>query len=179
MAAGMRHPLFLPAIAASIGLVGCISAPPPPPPRPAPVVVPAPPPPPKPVYEGDWRDWPLTPGDWTYRPAAGGSMALYGVAGVEPVLTIRCDGAGKSIVLTRRGSAPPAASMTVRTTSVTRALSMTIDGGMVAVRLPARDPLLDAIGFSRGRFVIEQPSLPTLVVPAWPEISRVIEDCRR
>jgi hypothetical protein len=46
-------------------------------------------------------------------------------------------------------------------------------------QLGAQDSLLDAMGYSRGRFIVEQAGLPTLVIPAWPEIERVIEDCRR
>ena len=42
----------------------------------------------------------------------------------------------------------------------------------------SNDELLDAMAFSRGRFVIEQAGAPTLVVPAYPEVGRVIEDCR-
>lgn len=42
----------------------------------------------------------------------------------------------------------------------------------------ARDPLLDAMAFSRGRFAIQSDGLPTLYVPSWPEIGRVLEDCR-
>ena len=48
----------------------------------------------------------------------------------------------------------------------------------VALALTASDPLLDAMGFSRGRFVIEQAGAAPLVVPAWAEIERVTEDCR-
>ena len=32
--------------------------------------------------------------------------------------------------------------------------------------------------FSKGRFAIETPGLATLYVPSYPEITRVIEDCR-
>jgi hypothetical protein len=46
------------------------------------------------------------------------------------------------------------------------------------VQLQARDPLLDQIAFSRGRFTIEAPGAAMLVIPAWPEAARVIEDCR-
>ena len=49
---------------------------------------------------------------------------------------------------------------------------------MVVAALPARDPLLDAIAFSRGRFAVEVAGLQTLYLPSWPEITRVIEDCR-
>jgi hypothetical protein len=49
---------------------------------------------------------------------------------------------------------------------------------VIAATLTARDALLDAMAFSRGRFAIETQSLPTLYVPSWPEVSKVIEDCR-
>jgi hypothetical protein len=34
------------------------------------------------------------------------------------------------------------------------------------------------MGYSRGRFIVEQSGLPTLVIPAYAEIERVTEDCR-
>jgi hypothetical protein len=42
----------------------------------------------------------------------------------------------------------------------------------------AYDPLLDAMAFSRGRVGLSALSLPTLIVPAWAEVARVVEDCR-
>jgi hypothetical protein len=44
--------------------------------------------------------------------------------------------------------------------------------------LPAADPLFDQMAFSRGRFTIAAEGLPMLVIPAWPEPARAIEDCR-
>ncbi len=82
-------------------------------------------------------------------------------------------------MLSVAGGAP--ASLTIRTTSLTRAVPVQPTGGVpaqVAAALAANDGLLDAMGFSRGRFVVEQPGAPTLVVPAWAEIERVTEDCR-
>jgi hypothetical protein len=38
--------------------------------------------------------------------------------------------------------------------------------------------LLDALANSRGRIGFAAGAEPPLVVPAWPEIARVIEDCR-
>jgi len=38
--------------------------------------------------------------------------------------------------------------------------------------------VLDQIAYSRGRFAIEIAGLEPLIVPAWPEVGRVIEDCR-
>lgn len=49
---------------------------------------------------------------------------------------------------------------------------------MLNADLSAYDPLLDAIIFSRGRIAVGIPGQPTLVLPAWAEAERVIEDCR-
>ena len=51
-------------------------------------------------------------------------------------------------------------------------------GSALTARLNPGDPVLDAMVFSRGRFAVEAPGTPLLVVPAWPEPARVIEDCR-
>jgi len=34
------------------------------------------------------------------------------------------------------------------------------------------------MAYSRGKFAIEVMGLEPLIVLAWPEVSRVIEDCR-
>ena len=153
--------LLLAGIAAS-----CTPAPPKPAPRPA-IVRPVPPPPAAPAPIGpDWRDWPLTPGTWSYRQDERGSLALFGIAGGDAALTLRCDRGARAIYLSRAGSA--AAPLTLRTTSLTRAVAVRPTGGTppyVAAALAPGDPLLDAMGFSRGRFVVEQPGAPTLVVP--------------
>lgn len=171
---------------AAVGLValaGCVPAPSTPPPAPAPRPVPVPPPVaprPTPTPGADWRDWPLTPGDWRYRAAPGGGSATYGVAGGSPLAILRCDLSARRVTLSRTGSAP--ATLTLRTTSVVRAVSATPDArvpGMLAIAFPANDSFLDALGFSRGRFVVEGGGLPTLVIPAWPEVLRVVEDCRK
>jgi len=69
-------------------------------------------------------------------------------------------------------------SMRVLTETTSRVLDAAPDGGSVAAVLPARDPLLDAMAFSKGRFAVEVAGLPTLYLPSWIEVSRVIEDCR-
>ena len=50
--------------------------------------------------------------------------------------------------------------------------------GTIGLSLDARDPLLDAMIFSRGRFAVEAGALPTLYLPSWPEMGKVVEDCR-
>ncbi|WBY06343.1 hypothetical protein PIB19_12015 [Sphingomonas sp. 7/4-4] len=167
---------------AALLLAGCV-APSQPPPRPAPpVAVPTPAPtpapaPPPPPASADWRDWPLTPGTWSYRADAQGGTASFGMSGLAPELTLRCDRARSRIVLTRSGlvSAP---ALTIRTTSIARTLPVSPATTGAAADLAARDALIDAMGYSRGRFVVQGGGVPTLVVPAWAEILRVAEDCR-
>ncbi|MBB4155213.1 hypothetical protein GGQ80_003131 [Sphingomonas jinjuensis] len=151
---------------------GCV-APPKAPPAPRPVAVPPAPtsvalPPPS----NDWRDWPALPGSWTYAPST--RAATFGVAGQPIAARIGCK-AGQ-VVLTLLGALPGA--LTVRTSSTTRAIALAASpAGEIQARLAATDPLLDAIAFSRGRFVLEQAAR-RWVLPAYAEVGRVIEDCR-
>ena len=106
---------------------------------------------------------PLTPGQWTDAASATGSEARYGAA-----FSLRCDRATRTVIISRPGAAPTV--LTIATDSVTRNLPV---GG----RLLANDPLLDAIAFSRGRFLVSEGGA-TLAIPTWPEAARSIEDCR-
>jgi len=167
-------------------LAGCVGAPSP---EPSPTPVPSPTPTPRPTptptpppLSADWQDWPLTPGDWVYRKDVRGSLSLYGRTGADADFLIRCDSAARRIYLSRAGTVPAAgAQMIVRTSAGTTAQPVRNTGGdstYVAAELAPRDPLLDRIAFSRGRFVVQVPGLRDLVIPAWPEFTRVVEDCR-
>ncbi|WP_242138420.1 hypothetical protein [Sphingomonas sp. TREG-RG-20F-R18-01] len=171
-------------LVALVVLAGCVAKPVAPRPAPAPVARPAVVPRPVPPASTDWRDWPVTTGDWVYRQEQGGSTALFGATGANAVLTLHCDAASGTLYLSRQGAG--GTPLTVRTSSIARSLPVqpTSAGPLgaptyVAARLTARDPLLDAMVFSRGRFIVEQAGAATLVVPAWAEIARVTEDCRR
>lgn len=144
----------------------------PPPATPAPRPAPAAPPPP----QLPWQDAPLSAGDWTYDPAA--HAAHFGLPG-QPSFVVRCE-AGRQVALERRGAAPATAgSLTFRTSTTARTLQARSGAQGLTALLPASDPLLDAIVFSRGRFAVEAGAvMPPLVVPAWPEPARVLEDCR-
>lgn len=177
----MRHSLALASLLA-VAVSACVPspverAPSRPPLAPAP---PPPPPAPKPApLAGDWRDWPLTPGTWTYERDTRGTRAMFGTGGSDAHLVLRCDLPERRFFLSRAGQAN--GPLTVRTSSATRAVPVRPTGGTpayAAAEPGARDPLLDAMAFSRGRFVIEQGGAPTLVVPTYAEIGRVIEDCR-
>jgi hypothetical protein len=166
-------------LAIALVVSGCVSPPASPPPQP--VAVPRPVPlPPSPVVpqSPDWRDWAVTPGDWSYRTDATGSVAAFGRSGGSALLTLRCDRGANIVSLSRPGAS--AAPLLVRTTSLARTLTArAADAAQATVALEPRDPLLDAMAFSRGRFLVEQAGATTLVVPAWAEIGRVVEDCRR
>jgi polyisoprenoid-binding protein YceI len=110
------------------------------------------------------KQLPLTSGQWEYFATAGGSMSSFGT-----VIQLRCDRATRTVTISRPNAGP--AALTIMTDSVTRALPP-------SGRLLANDPLLDAIAFSRGRFVVSGGIGPTAAVPSWPEAARSIEDCR-
>lgn len=117
-----------------------------------------------------------TPGNWTYS----GGTARYGSPGAV-LFALACNRTQGTVSLVRTGNSATSLPMTVATTSVTQALSVDpAPNGQPQLTATLRnsDPLLDAMAFSRGRFAIEVNGLPTLYLPAWAEIGRVIEDCR-
>jgi hypothetical protein len=109
---------------------------------------------------------PLSAGQWSYRQTPGGSVAQHGAN-----LQILCDRASRTVTIARlaRVSAP-GEPLGISTDSISRVLASTALG--------ARDPLLDAIAFTRGRFVVTGGGGPRLVLPASAEAARSIEDCR-
>ncbi|KQM14485.1 hypothetical protein ASE73_09925 [Sphingomonas sp. Leaf24] len=160
-------------------LAGCV----PPGAPPEPVTAPSPAPRPAAVAPtappvSDWRDLPRTPGDWQYRGLGTGSAATYGVRGAAPVATLTCNRAAKQVTMVLATPRPAAGTVTIRTTSTQRSVAVQPMAGGVGMALPASDRLLDAIGFSRGRFVVEGAGIGRLVLPSWAEILRVTEDCR-
>ena len=165
-------------------LAGCVSVPPSAPPPP--IAQPLPPPPPTPVPQAqaeNWLDRPITTGNWELRRDAFGSFATFGKPGANPQFLVRCVFATKAIKLSRAGRAPEngSGSMTVRAADSSKTYSVANDREMPAyasVTTPASDPQLDAIAFSRGRFLVSLGGTSDLVIPDWPEFSRVIEDCR-
>ena len=168
-------------IALSLGTACCVApkpAPTPPVATPAPRPTSTPTPTPVATYDS-WMDVPQTPGDWRYAQIANGSAARYGEGGSEPRFSLVCTG-NRRIELVRHGPFTADALMTVRTEHASRNLTTTRTPDNAAVRavLAATDPLLDAMAFSKGRFAIETPGAPALYLPSWPEVTRVIEDCR-
>jgi hypothetical protein len=168
-------------------LVGCSVVPPAPPPQNT-ASVPAPAPPPKPALHSapvaaEWQDRPAAAGQWVYRPDNKGSIALFGPAGVDARFAIRCDMDAKRVYLTHPGQLPAGESgkLVVRASTSMKSFDAGNTGGspaLVGTAVDPRDPQLDAMSFSRGTFLIGIKGMPDLILPVWPEIARVVEDCR-
>jgi hypothetical protein len=195
-------PLIAPALILALAVAGCTGSPPQPAPPMRSPAVPAPRPqlpspqpqpqlapssPPPRAAASSWRDLPQTPGSWTYSADSSGSVARFGQPGAGAVVALRCDRGRGAVVLQRAGFGSSNVPATITTTSTARRLTAAPAGGAAAVRNAAiafemafapRDPLLDAMAFSRGRFMLEMSGSQTLILPAWSEVGRVIEDCR-
>jgi hypothetical protein len=157
-------------------------APPPQPqpqPQPRPQPVPRPLPPPPPVSQ-DWRDLPLTQGNWYYSAQAGSTQALFGPANSEAAFIVRCDRSRRQITISREGAATGNI-MTIRTTGTARNYPLSVQAeplNYVYTTTSPADRFLDEMVFSRGRFSVEVSGTPRLLLPTWPEPARVVEDCR-
>ena len=176
----LRAALLLGSVAVA---AGCAPRREPPPPPPSPISRPAPPPlrtTPPPPPQSNWQDLPLTPGRWFYRNEGQISLALFGSANNAASFTVRCDRARRLVTFSREGITT-GNSMTVRTSYSARSLPLSSQAeppNSAFASLPASDRFLDGMAFSRGRFTVEVPGTPMLVIPAWPEPARVVEDCR-
>lgn len=180
-----NRPLIEVLFSATMGallLSGCSSAPRPVPSLPPPTPVIRSSPLPAPVLPAaDWRDVTITSGTWTWSMAGTKSAARFGPPGAAPLLSLTCEKSAGEVHLVRAGNAAGPIAMAITTTNGTRQLvsePAISPSGWVATRIKQRDSVLDAMAFSRGRFAVDVAGLPTLYLPSWPEVSRVIEDCR-
>lgn len=158
---GLTAPLML-------AVAGCaaVPTPAPPPPQSAPIAA-APTPAPLPTPTRGWEERALDNGAWRYD-AGSRAAAFVPTGGTNPLLTMTCN--GDAIRLT----SGLAGAVSLRTSAGTDQIRF--DGG--SANLPSRDPRLDRIAFSRGRFALETPGGGALTLPVQSEIGRVIEDCR-
>jgi hypothetical protein len=149
-------------------LAGCAAIPQPEAPLPAPrPVAPAPPPAPLPTPTLGWEDRAVDRGAWRYD-AASRTAAFVPTGSANPLLTMACSGGGIRLTSALDGA------VSLRTSAGTDQLRF--ERG--SATLPSRDPRLDRIAFSRGRFALETPGGGALTLPVQAEIGRVIEDCR-
>jgi hypothetical protein len=118
-------------------------------------------------------------GNWVYSSTADGSEANFVNASGQPQLTVHCARGVRQVIISKPASGI-APFLWVWTSGPTRNLPASFNPatGRVSATLAAYDPLLDAIAFSRGRVGFQPTGQPMLIVPAWQEATRVIEDCR-
>jgi hypothetical protein len=118
-------------------------------------------------------------GDWTYTATADGSEARFADTANNPQLIVRCTRATRHVAISKPATAA-APAINVWTSSQTRSVPASFNPATARLSLDFQpyDALLDAISTSRGRIGFSVATQPALVVPPWPEIARVVEDCR-
>jgi hypothetical protein len=175
------------AIALTFGLAACVSAPepapapaPPPVVRPAPTPTPAPPPMVQEPRYDNYLDAPQTLGDWAYSDESSERYAAFIAPPDAITFAMVCEGGEIELMRAVSGEGLTMRAMSITTETVTRQLQATAKPGrsLVGTRLAANDPLLDAMALTKGRFAVEVEGERTLYLPAWAEVTRVIEDCR-
>ncbi|MEO7277514.1 MAG: hypothetical protein ABIW33_05775 [Sphingomicrobium sp.] len=122
-------------------------------------------------------------GSWSYGATSDGSAAIFFDRNSQPRLRLQCSRAIRRVTLSKpfnAASVPASGGLAVWTSTQSRSLGAGFDAATGRLNAPISnwDPLLDAIAYSRGRFAVAAGGQQPLVVPAWGDISRVIEDCR-
>jgi len=118
-------------------------------------------------------------GAWSYTSTTDGSEARFADTMANPQLVLHCTRATRRVSIAKPATAA-APSMNVWTSSQSRSLPSSFNPatGRLSADLQAYDGLLDAMVSSRGRIGLSVGTQPALVVPPWPELARVVEDCR-
>ncbi|TIX50474.1 hypothetical protein [Alteraurantiacibacter aquimixticola] len=184
---------WMAAMAGSMVLAACVAPAPSPTPDAsatrAPVAAPAPSPTPTPsasiaippAAHADWHQAPVTPGDWFYVAEPAETLAVFGPSSGEALMLLRCDLRTRRVGIARFDNVPGEVPLRIETETMTRDLTaspLPNRNDLLVAELSARDPLLEAMAFSRGRLGVHFGGNARLYVPAWPEITRVVEDCR-
>jgi hypothetical protein len=118
-------------------------------------------------------------GSWSYRTTSDGSEASFANGSGAVQLSLHCTRATRRISISRpSGAAVPSVSLWTSGSARDIPASFNPTTGLLTLDLGFYDPILDGMANSRGRIGITVGTQPPLVVPAWPEIARVIEDCR-
>lgn len=123
----------------------------------------------------DWTLAPLSAGDWRFSLHEGRPHAQFTAEDGVGSLALSCEAGGRVALSFAPASG---ATLLIRTSYGERRLPVRPGAALATATIGADDPLLDEIAFSRGRVMIETDGAGRLIVPAWPEIARVTEDCR-
>jgi hypothetical protein len=118
-------------------------------------------------------------GTWTYAATNGGSEATFTNSSNFPQLWVHCTRATRRVSISKPATVA-APQVSIWTSALTRTVPASFNPatGRLTIDLAANDPLLDALSNSRGRIGLAVGTEPALVVPAWAEPARVVEDCR-
>jgi len=143
-------------------------------PSPVPTSLPA-------ISAAQWDGLPLTAGDWSWRSFDGGpgeTLANFHTEDGEHLVSLGCEPDNRQLALAVANSSRDSDAITVHTETQSRELAADAREGWIATVIYPEDELLDAMAFSRGRIGLVIEGELALSVPAYPEITRVIEDCR-
>lgn len=140
--------------------------------------------PPAPIVQqprfDNYLDAPQTIGNWNYQRTNSGTQAIFR-RGSTTHFAFNCHRSAGQIGFMRMSPGGGNRAMLIRTETAARqfiAQPSQTGQNVIAARVPANDPFLDAMAITKGRVAIETEGMQTLYLPAWPELSRVIEDCR-
>ncbi|TRD12289.1 hypothetical protein FGU71_10730 [Erythrobacter insulae] len=134
----------------------------------------------EPRYE-NYLDAPQTPGTWRYQQSAAGPIAVFVAPDGNGEFLLSCNRRDAAIGFWRSGTSASPRAMRIRTETTARTfqvLQAEDTNPYLTVDVPANDTLLDAMAITKGRFAVEVEGQRTLYLPAWVEVTRVIEDCR-
>lgn len=135
----------------------------------------------EPTYDS-YLDAPPSAGSWTYIADDNGGQAAFGPEGSnDTAFALTCFKAGGQIGLMRKLSGSSPTAMQIKTETAERVLSgspIETQSNIFMATVNATDPILDAMAITKGRFAVSVEGERTLYLPAWVEISRVMEDCR-
>ena len=127
----------------------------------------------------DQSTTPPLPGNWTFAANADGGEAVFTDANGQRQLSLRCVRSIRRVILSKPANAA-AATLSVWSSTASKSWPATFDAATarISAQVANWDPVLDAIAYSRGRFAVAAAGQQPLVVPAWADIARIVEDCR-
>jgi hypothetical protein len=111
----------------------------------------------------------------------GRSTASFGQPGALVLVELQCDRAGGIVRLSHSGRVTRPVPLMLVTTFGTYPLEGLVNPAVpdrIVATIPVGDRRLDALAHSRGRFGVEVAGFDPSYLPSWPEVSRVVEDCR-
>lgn len=105
-----------------------------------------------------------------------GSVAAYGSAGQEPVLSLRCDRAGGVIIAERPGGGT---AITLAANGFERTIAAEADeGGKVRAGITLDDELAARMAASQSQLMLVTAAGERLAIPGGVAVRRVLDTCR-